>query len=108
MSELLPQLDRELEVVRDFGRPRLGRVLVGRAIEGAIDLDGIEVARVEIQLVGVLELGRVERAVPGAIALRVAPARGADIEARRGRHGRYVSPSRRRCVGLLRSSAGRR
>src|SRR5262249_7739112 len=83
VSELLPQLDGKAEVLRHLACPRFGGVLVRRAIERAVDLDGVEVLGVEAQFVFVLQLGWVKRALPRALALGIAPARGADIEKRR-------------------------
>src|SRR5579859_7005157 len=74
MSELLPQLGGEAEVVRDLRGPRARRVHAGRPVERAVDLDGVEVLRVEGELVLVGELGRIEHPVPGALTLWITPA----------------------------------
>ena len=55
VSELLPHLHRELEVVRRAFCPAFGCLRSAGTIERGIDLDGIEVTRVELQLVGFLE-----------------------------------------------------
>src|SRR5262249_50730333 len=74
VSELLPQLGGEPKVIGNFGRPRFGGVLVGRSIEGTVDLDRAEELRVEAELVFVSYLGRIERPVPGPSAFGVPPA----------------------------------
>ena len=55
VSELLPHLHRELEVVRRAFCPAFRCPRSAGTIERGIDLDGIEVTRVELQLVGFLE-----------------------------------------------------
>ena len=51
----LPNLDGEFEIIRGTFRPAFSRLRAGRPIKRGIDLDGVEVPRVELELVGFLE-----------------------------------------------------
>jgi len=53
VGELLPQLGGEAEVVRHPGRPAARGLGAGRPVEGAVDLDRVEVLGVEAELVAV-------------------------------------------------------
>ena len=55
VSELLPHLQGELEVVGRAFCPAFGCLRRAGTIERGIDLDGIEVTRIELQLVSFLE-----------------------------------------------------
>src|SRR5579859_8095486 len=96
VSELLPELGSEAELVRHLRRPGACRERARRPIKRAVDLDGIEVPRVKGQLVLIGEFGWIEDPVPGPFALGIAPTRGADKEPGRrrvrGRHPRFYAP----------------
>jgi len=51
----LPNLDGEFEIIRGAFRPAFSRLRAGRPIKRGIELDGVEVPRVELELVGFLE-----------------------------------------------------
>src|SRR3954463_12437822 len=51
MGELLPYLDRKLEIIRRPAGPALRGFGTARTIKRGIDFDGIKVARVKLQLV---------------------------------------------------------
>src|SRR6516162_4518826 len=80
MGELLPHLGSEAEMLRHFGGPGTRGELVGRSVKRAVDLDRVEVLGIEGELVLVGQLGWIKEVVPGALALGIAPAGGADEE----------------------------
>src|SRR3972149_1275633 len=76
MSELLPNLDRELEILRRHLDPVPRCPRIDEPIEGRVHLDHVENLAIELQLI--LRLRRVEDPVPGPLPLWIGPARGAD------------------------------
>ena len=95
VGELLIQLHRELEAVRRPIRPRARHLRARLTVEGRIHLDGVEVLRVERELVEALRplpRRRVEHTVPRPAARRVIPSRRADAQVRAWR----IDPCRSR------------
>src|SRR3990172_6538737 len=74
MSELLPNLDRELKILRRHLDPVPRGPRIDEPIEGRIYLHGVENLAIELQLI--LRLRRVEDPVPGPLPLWIGPARG--------------------------------
>src|SRR5678815_1146755 len=98
MREFLVQLHGEIEARTRTLDPRAADFGAWLAVERRIDLDGIEVLRVEPQFVEVARAvalragGRIEQAVPSARSRRIAPPRCANQK----RHVVGRSPPRRK------------
>src|SRR5690606_10424741 len=86
VRELLKEFERELEVGRRALRPAGGRRGRRHAIERRVDLDGVEVVRVEAEFVELAastrttSCRRVEDPVPGPFTRWVAPAGRPDAD----------------------------
>src|SRR6516225_5312990 len=80
MRELLPCLYRELEIGGSPFCPALRRFRITRPVKSGIDLDDIEVSRIELQLVGLEQ--RVEHACPRTRSRgwRIAPSARTDAQ----------------------------
>ena len=78
VRELLPGLDRELELSRRARNPALRCFGSAWAIESGIHFDGIEIPRIELQFVAFFE--GIEDSGPraGTAARRIAPAAGSN------------------------------
>ena len=78
VSKLLPDFDSEIELRRRALDPALCGLWAARTVKRGVHFHGIEVPRVELELVDFFQ--RIENAGPGTgpTARRVAPAAGAD------------------------------
>src|SRR3990172_1812435 len=72
MCELLPDLDRELEILRRHLDPVPRGPRIDEPIEGRVHFDRVENLTIELQLI--LRLLRVEDPVPGPLPLWIGPA----------------------------------
>ena len=78
MRELLPYLDRKIEILGSTLRPGLGGFWNARSVESGIDLDGVEVPRIKLQLIGFGEGVKDTCPRAGSSAGRIAPPAGSD------------------------------
>src|SRR3989304_4673262 len=74
MCEFLPNLDRELEILRRHLDPVPRGPRIHEPIEGRVHLDRVENLAIELQLI--LRLRRVEDPVPCPFPVWIGPARG--------------------------------
>jgi hypothetical protein len=67
VGQVLARLDREDEVVRRVVDPAVDRRRLGQPVEGGVDLDGVELARVVLEPPPRRQARRVERLLPAGV-----------------------------------------
>ena len=80
MGELLPNFDGKFEIVGCSFGPTLGSFGVTRAVESGVDLNGIEVSRIKLQLIRLQERIKESRPGAGSRAGRIAPSAGTNAD----------------------------